>query len=81
MATVTLTIPDEHVDRVIHALCASADLEETASNAKRAVIEYVKSTVFRIELQEAEEAALALVLTKEEALASVDDPDVAEVVS
>jgi len=61
MATVTLTIPTQHVDRVVHALSVSAGLPETAASAKQALINYIKATVHNVERGEAEAAALAAV--------------------
>jgi len=59
MATVTLTIPSQHVDRVVHALSVSAGLPETVANAKQAIIMHIKATVHNVERGEAEAAALA----------------------
>jgi len=71
MATVTLTIPTEHVSRVVHALCASAGLPESTANAKIAIIRHIKATVFNVERAEAEQVALA----------AVTDPDTGGVVT
>lgn len=58
MADITLTIPVDKEDRVIHALCVSVGEEdETAANAKAALIAHIKKVVWRVETQEAEAAA------------------------
>jgi len=58
MAKIELTIPASKVARVIHALCVAAGYEdETAANAKKALIAHMKTVVWRIETQEAEQAA------------------------
>jgi len=62
MADITLTIPAEQLDRVIHGLCAAANIaveNESAANAKTALIEHIKHIVWRVETQEAE-AAVAI---------------------
>ena len=58
MADITLTIPTEHLPRVVHALCKAYGLDETGPNAKEAVINFIKATVHNIETSEAEQAAL-----------------------
>jgi len=64
MAKIELTIPASKVARVIHALCIAGGFEdETAKNAKRAVIDHIKRTVWRIETQEAETAAANKIVT------------------
>jgi len=62
MATVTLTIPTEHVSRVVHALCVSAGLPESTANAKIAIIRHIKATVHNVERGEADAAAIAAVV-------------------
>ena len=62
MAVVTLTIPPVHVSRVVHALCVSAGLPESAANAKEALIRHIKATVHNVERGEAEAVALAAVV-------------------
>lgn len=71
MASLPLTVPDQHLNRVRHALCKDAGLEETTPNTRKAVMDWVKSTVARVEYEEAQE----------EALDSVTPPNVADVVS
>ena len=62
MAEITLTIPTAHESRVVHALCVSAGLtDETAANAKAAIIRHIKATVHNVERSEAERVALAAV--------------------
>lgn len=58
MASVNITIPDDVLDRVVHALCVSAGLEESAANAKEALIQHIRRTVANVERTEAQEAAL-----------------------
>jgi len=58
MAKIELTIPASKVARVIHALYVAAGYEEeTAKNAKKALIAHIKTVVWRVETQEAEAAA------------------------
>ncbi len=58
MAKIELTIPAGKIDRVVHALCVAAGFEdETSANAKQALIDHVKRTVWRVETQDAERAA------------------------
>ena len=57
MATITLTIPTEHVTRVVHALCISAGLPESTANAKKAIIRHIKATVRNVESSEDQQAA------------------------
>jgi len=58
MAKIVLTIPAGKVARVIHALSVAGGYEtETPGNAKKALIDHIKRTVWRVETQEAEEAA------------------------
>lgn len=58
MATVTITIPDAHLPRVVHALCTDAGLPESNANAKQAIIIHIKKTVRRVEKMEAEVDAI-----------------------
>ena len=60
MATITLTIPADKVDRVVHALCAAAALPETSANAKQAIINWIKVTTANVERSEAEAARPAV---------------------
>ncbi len=58
MATIEITIPAGKLNRVIHALCKAGGYEdETAANAKEAIRDIIKHTVWRIETQDAEAAA------------------------
>lgn len=58
MASITINVPDQHVNRVIHALCvAGVHDEENAANAKATVVAWIKNTVRDIERQEAAQAA------------------------
>lgn len=62
MTEIRLTIPAGKVQRVIHALCVAGGFEnETAANAKKALIDHIKRTVWRVETQEAEAAAANLI--------------------
>jgi len=45
MATISITIPDLQLPRVIAALCVPAGVPETPADAKAQVIEYVKERV------------------------------------
>lgn len=49
MATVSITIPDAVVTRVVNALCAAAGTTPTAANAKAALIAYIRTTVYNVE--------------------------------
>jgi len=49
MATITLTIPDPMLARVVTALCIPAGVPETNANAKAQVVEYVKERVKQYE--------------------------------
>ena len=54
MAPITLTIPEDKVTRVVHALCAGAgNPVESPANAKRAIIDWIRTTVANIETSEA----------------------------
>ena len=71
MATITLTIPADKVNRVVHALCAAAgNPVETPANAKAAIMDWIKTTTANVERSEAEAARPAIV-----------EPDVTGVVS
>ena len=53
MASITITIPDQHVDRVVHALCVIAGVEdETPANAKQVLVDHIKNVVGRVERRE-----------------------------
>jgi len=56
--TITLTVPDAAVTRVVHALCVSAGLPESNANAKQALIKHLKATVRNVEASESERAAV-----------------------
>ena len=60
MATITLTIPADKVDRVVHALCAASGLAESPANAKQAIINWIKVTTANVERSEAEAARPAV---------------------
>jgi len=49
MVTITLTIPDPMLPRVVAALCIPAGVPETNANAKTQVVEYVKERVKNFE--------------------------------
>jgi len=49
MATVTITIPDAVLTRVVNALCAAAGTQPSPANAKQAVISYIRQTVYNVE--------------------------------
>ena len=54
MASITLTIPPDKVNRVVHALCAAAgNPVENAANAKQAIIDWIRTTVTNVETSEA----------------------------
>ncbi len=61
MATIEITIPAGKLDRVIHGLCVVGGYigegEETAENAKKAVIAFIVRSVKNTEIQDAERAA------------------------
>jgi len=62
MAKIEINIPAGKVQRVIHALSVAGGYEtENAANAKKALIDHIKRTVWRVETQEAEAAAANLV--------------------
>ncbi len=70
MATISINVPAASVSRVTHALCAAAGLEESPANAKEAVLAWIKATVANVERSEAEQD-----------LPTIDEPDVATIVS
>lgn len=70
MASINLTLPDATAARVVHAMCAAAGLPESPANAKKAVVDWIKTTVANVERTEAQQARPPVV-----------DPDVATVVS
>ena len=54
MASITLTIPADKVNRVVHALCAGAgNPVENPANAKQAIIDWIRTTVANVETSEA----------------------------
>lgn len=61
MATVSITIPDAQLTRVVNALCDAAGLSRSSANARAAIIEHIKRTVINVERGVAEHAALAAV--------------------
>lgn len=63
MAQLTLTIPDEHVARVIEALCITGGKSPiNAANAREVVRDWVKTTTLNYERREAERAAVIAVI-------------------
>lgn len=56
MANVTLTIPDDKIDRVATALCETAGLPVSNANAKVALIDYIKGTTLGYESKASAEA-------------------------
>lgn len=70
MATININVPDATASRVVHALCKSAGLEESSANAKKALLDWIKATVYSIELFEGEESRPI-----------IPNPDVAQIVS
>lgn len=45
MATITLNIPDESINRIAVALCGTEGLEPTPANARTAAIRILRRTV------------------------------------
>jgi hypothetical protein len=60
MATISITIPDPQLQRVINGLCAAAGVTATPAAAKQAVLDHIKATVLN---SEAQAAVLALQAT------------------
>ena len=59
MANIQITIPDEHLDRVVHALSKAGGYDvENSQNARAALMAWVRATVRNIEAAEAQQAAL-----------------------
>lgn len=56
MANVTITIPDQYVARVVHALCSSIGLPESSANAKEAILLHIRAVVRNVESTEAHAA-------------------------
>lgn len=62
MATVTITIPDAQLDRVVEALCVTRGIgPPTPANAKAALVGWVKETTLNYDRQKAHTAAVASV--------------------
>lgn len=62
MAEVTITIPDEDLDRVLAGLCAAGGFVQiNQDNALHVVRNFIKQTVTNIENTAAKAAALAAV--------------------
>jgi hypothetical protein len=60
MAQMTITIADEHVTRVITALCVTGGKSPiNAANAREVVREWVRTTTLAYERREAERVAVA----------------------
>ena len=57
MATITLTIPNSDVDRVVTALCAAGNVDPTPANAKDVVRDMIRRTVANVEYAAAVAAA------------------------
>lgn len=49
MANITVTIPDQHVTRVIEALTKTAGLTATPANAKKALVQHIKDVTLNYE--------------------------------
>ena len=59
MANITITIPDQHLDRVVHALSKAGGYDtENSQNARAALMAWIRATVRNIERAEAQQAAL-----------------------
>lgn len=53
MPNVTINIPDQHVQRVVHALCVrGGHAEESAANAKLTLLNEIKRIVHDVEYNE-----------------------------
>lgn len=64
MATISITIPDATVSRVIPLLCAAGGFTDvTPANAKAAVMAYILRIVQSAEQQAARDAAMKAVVT------------------
>jgi hypothetical protein len=59
VATITLTIPDAQLARVVSALCRSGGKPASNANAKAVVIDMVRQTVVNVESTDATAASLA----------------------
>lgn len=57
--TISVTIQTSDLPRIVHALCKQFNLNETNANAKQALLTYIISIVRAIELQDAQQAAMA----------------------
>lgn len=64
MATISITIADADLPRVIHALCVTAGVAETAANARQVVVQRVKDTVLNVEWSDAVNSAQVTYNTK-----------------
>jgi hypothetical protein len=49
MATITITIPDAQLQRVINGLCVAGRIPATPANAKQVVLDYIKGAVLNAE--------------------------------
>jgi SHS2 domain-containing protein len=59
MATISIDIPADQETRVYHALCAGSGREDSADNAKQALVDHITITVTNVERSEAMQAAMA----------------------
>jgi len=59
MATVSLTVPDAQLTRVVNALCDSAGVARSAANARAVLAAFIKRTVKDVEAAAAVQAARA----------------------
>ena len=57
MAAISITVPDQVVNRVITALCVQAGTSPSAANAKAQIIQLVKQVVKTYESQQASQTA------------------------
>lgn len=66
MANITITIPDQYIDRVATALCISAGMAVTNANAKKVLIDYLKNTTLSYEATANEDTRLQATKQAEE---------------
>lgn len=57
--TISLTIQPADLSRIVHALCKQFNLTETNANAKQALLTYIITVVRAVELQDAQQTAMA----------------------
>lgn len=58
MATITLTVPDAQVPRILAAMATDANPNPTAADVKARLIEYLKSVTKNYEREQAATATL-----------------------